>query len=47
LRHLTPPVFASKALELRGTESMKIQCGKAHFASLGVDYAHVVKASEV
>lgn len=34
-------------LKLRGTEWMKIQCGKAHFGSLGVDYTHVVKASEV
>jgi len=34
-------------LMLRGTEWMKIQCGKAHFASLGVDYAHVVKADEI
>lgn len=33
--------------KLRGTEWMKIQCGKAHFASLGVDYAHVVRASDV
>ncbi|MBX9905362.1 MAG: DEAD/DEAH box helicase family protein [Burkholderiales bacterium] len=34
-------------LKLRGTEWMKIQCGKAHFHSLGVDYAHVVKADEI
>lgn len=34
-------------LELRGSEWMKIQCGKAHFESLGVDYAHVVSASEI
>ncbi|MBY0270621.1 MAG: DEAD/DEAH box helicase family protein [Burkholderiales bacterium] len=34
-------------LKLRGTEWMKIQCGKAHFVSLGVDYAHVVRAGDV
>lgn len=33
-------------LKLRGTEWMKIQCGKAHFAALDVDYTHVVKAEE-
>ncbi len=34
-------------LELRGSEWMKIQCGRAHFESLGVDYAHVTGAGEV
>lgn len=34
-------------LQLRGTEWMKIECGKAHFAALGVDYAHVVRADDV
>lgn len=34
-------------LKLRSSEWMKIQCGKAHFASLGVDYAHVVKATDI
>lgn len=27
--------------------TLKIQCGKAHFAALGVDYDHVVRADEV
>lgn len=34
-------------LKLRGSEWAKIQCGKAHFESLGVDFAHVTKATEV
>lgn len=34
-------------LKLRGSEWAKIQCGKAHFEELGVDFAHVTKASEV
>ncbi|OJW56236.1 MAG: DEAD/DEAH box helicase [Thiobacillus sp. 65-1059] len=34
-------------LKLRGSEWAKIQCGKAHFDALGVDFAHVTKATEV
>lgn len=34
-------------LLLRGTEWGKIQCGQAHFETLGVDFAHVVLATEV
>jgi len=34
-------------LKLRGSEWAKIQCGKAHFDTLGVDFAHIVSASEV
>jgi type III restriction enzyme len=34
-------------LKLRGSEWAKIQCGKAHFDSLGVDFAHVTRANEV
>lgn len=34
-------------LKLRGSEWAKIQCGKAHFGTLGVDFAHVVSAEEV
>ena len=34
-------------LKLRGSEWEKIQCGKAHFTSLGVDFAHVVSAADV
>ena len=34
-------------LALRGQEWDKIQCGKAHFKALGVDFDHVVSASEV
>jgi type III restriction enzyme len=34
-------------LKLRGSEWAKIQCGKAHFAELGVDFAHVTRADEV
>ncbi len=34
-------------LKLRGSEWAKIQCGKAHFGSLGVSYAHVTRADEV
>ncbi len=34
-------------LKMRATEWAKIQCGKAHFAELGVDYDTVVTAAEV
>jgi type III restriction enzyme len=34
-------------LKLRGSEWAKIQCGKAHFDILNVDFAHVVSASEI
>jgi type III restriction enzyme len=34
-------------LQLRGSEWAKIQCGKAHFGSLAVDFAHVNSPSEV
>ncbi len=34
-------------IALRGSEWDKIQCGKAHFQSLGVDFEHVVSASEI
>ena len=34
-------------LKLRGSEWAKIQCGKAHFDTLHVDFAHVVSAAEV
>ena len=34
-------------LKLRGSEWAKIQCGKAHFDTLGVDFAHIVSASEI
>ena len=34
-------------LKLRGSEWAKIQCGKAHFDTLQVDFAHVVSADEV
>ena len=33
--------------KLRGSEWAKIQCGKAHFDTLGVDFAHVTNAGEV
>jgi len=34
-------------LRLRGSEWNKIQCGKAHFNTLGVDFAHIVSANEI
>ena len=34
-------------LKLRGSEWAKIQCGKAHFSTLGVDFTHAVSASEI
>jgi type III restriction enzyme len=34
-------------LKLRGSEWAKIQCGKAHFDSLQVDFAHVTTANEI
>jgi type III restriction enzyme len=34
-------------LKLRGSEWSKIQCGKAHFDTLKVDFDHVVSASEI
>lgn len=34
-------------LKLRGSEWAKIQCGRAHFGALGVDFGHVVSADEV
>ena len=34
-------------LKLRGSEWAKIQCGKAHFDTLKVDFSHVVSASEI
>ena len=36
-----------KQLELRGSEWDKIQCGKAHFDALGVDFQHATSAEEV
>lgn len=33
--------------KLRGSEWAKIQCGHAHFDALGVDFDHVVSASEI
>ena len=33
-------------LKLRGSGWAKIQCGKAHFDTLQVDFAHVVSANE-
>lgn len=33
--------------KLRGSEWAKIQCGRAHFDALGVDFDHVVSASEI
>jgi len=32
---------------LRGSEWAKIECGKAHFGSLGVSFKHVISAKEV
>jgi type III restriction enzyme len=34
-------------LKLRGSECAKIQCGKAHFDTLEVDFAHVTSANEI
>ena len=34
-------------LKLRGSEWAKIQCGKAHFDTLQVDFAHVTSANEI
>lgn len=34
-------------LKLRGSEWAKIQCGRAHFDALGVDFEHVTSADEV
>jgi type III restriction enzyme len=34
-------------LKLRSSEWAKIQCGKAHFNSLGVDFSHITNTSEV
>ena len=34
-------------LKLRGSEWAKIQCGKAHFDTLQVDFKHVLSANEV
>lgn len=34
-------------LKLRGSEWDKLQCGKAHFDSLGVDFKHVTSPAEV
>ena len=34
-------------MALRGQEWDKIQCGKAHFKTLNVDFDHVVSASEI
>lgn len=34
-------------LKLRGSEWAKIQCGKAHFDTLQVDFAHVTTANEI
>ena len=34
-------------LKLRGSEWAKIQCGKAHFDTLRVDFAHVTTANEI
>ena len=34
-------------LKLRASEWAKIQCGKAHFDTLGVDFSHVINASEI
>ena len=34
-------------LKMRGSEWAKIQCGKAHFGVLGVDFDHVVSANAI
>ncbi len=34
-------------LKMRSSEWAKIQCGKAHFKELGVDFDHVVNVSEI
>jgi type III restriction enzyme len=34
-------------LKMRGSEWAKIQCGKAHFTELGVDFDHVTTALEI
>lgn len=34
-------------LKMRGSEWAKIQCGKAHFTELGVDFDHVVTALDI
>ncbi|MEQ1814317.1 MAG: DEAD/DEAH box helicase family protein [Candidatus Nitrotoga sp.] len=34
-------------LKLRGSEWAKIQCGKAHFEELSVDFAHITNANEI
>lgn len=34
-------------LKLRASEWAKIECGKAHFDTLGVDFSHVINASEI
>jgi type III restriction enzyme len=34
-------------LKLRGSEWAKIECGKAHFGSLAVDFAHVTSPGEI
>jgi type III restriction enzyme len=34
-------------LKLRGSEWAKITCGRAHFETLGVDFGHIVSATEV
>ena len=34
-------------LKLRGSEWAKVQCGKAHFEELGVDFDHVTSAKEI
>ena len=34
-------------LKLRASEWAKIQCGRAHFDTLGVDFSHVINASEI
>lgn len=37
----------TEQLKLRGAEWAKIQCGKAHFGSLAVDFAHVTSHDQV
>ena len=34
-------------LEMRGSEWAKIQCGRAHFDTLGVNFTHVTSAREI
>ena len=39
--------FTKDQLKLRGSEWDKMECGKAHFGALGVDFKHVTNAADV